>query len=180
MKYRLKALLLLVVMHWVMPVGAHEHVFADDIKHEISLSFDRDLLAQCMQYVVNPEACVGAMREQCRNSPLVHSEELSGYCAELELKEWDQLLNGAYGRLLSKLKTYDQMDGRVEDLVHTSRVGNLRNMQRAWIDYRDDKCDFVRAITGTHLAAAIAYIECQAEETARQYLYLNSWLRLQL
>lgn len=142
-----------------------------DIKHQLSLVLDGEPLARCLDESPNPHNCINQITTDCRSNPLVTSEILSAYCAELELNEWDHQLNFVYQQLIKRLREVDNIDGR------SMREDSLRTMQRSWIRYRDGRCEFVRALAGTHLGAAIERTECMTLLTAKQVLLLMDVLR---
>ena len=54
-------------------------------------------------------------------------------------------------------------------------AGMLRDIERAWIVYRDRKCDFLqREADGTSVIPQNAY--CMMEETGRQAVFLDEIL----
>ena len=76
-------------------------------------------------------------------------------CFRAEQAIWDELLNDNFGKL---------RDGLDDD-----QKGKLRDMQRAWIAYRDTTCQFYYdKIQGSMATTMIA--ACLARETARRAL----------
>ena len=80
-------------------------------------------------------------------------------CYRLEEAIWDQLLNENYKSLMDSIE--DRQD-----------QGKLKDMQRAWIAYRDTTCDFYwHKIHGTMAVPMGA--ACRLRETARRALLLK-------
>jgi uncharacterized protein YecT (DUF1311 family) len=84
-------------------------------------------------------------------------------CYDIELKIWDDLLNATYKKLRDDLDEQQQI--------------KLRDMQKAWIAYRDSTCDFYYdKIQGTMAGPMGA--ACRTRETARRAVLLGFFSRL--
>jgi uncharacterized protein YecT (DUF1311 family) len=84
-------------------------------------------------------------------------------CFRLEQSIWDELLN-------------DNFKGLRQDL-DDEQATKLRDMQRAWIAYRDTTCEFYyHKIQGSMSVPMTA--ACMARETARRALLLDFFSRL--
>jgi uncharacterized protein YecT (DUF1311 family) len=82
-------------------------------------------------------------------------------CYRLEAAIWDKLLNENYKMLMEEID-----DGKVQD--------KLKEMQRAWIKYRETTCDFYwHKIQGSMSVPMTA--ACQLRENARRALLLAFW-----
>jgi uncharacterized protein YecT (DUF1311 family) len=82
-------------------------------------------------------------------------------CYRLEAAIWDKLLNENYKTLMEEID-----DGKVQD--------KLKEMQRAWIKYRETTCDFYwHKIQGSMSVPMTA--ACQLRENARRALLLAFW-----
>jgi uncharacterized protein YecT (DUF1311 family) len=79
-------------------------------------------------------------------------------CYDLEASIWDDLLNENYKRLAAGLD--DQQKAK------------LRDMQRAWIAYRDSTCGFYYTKNQGTMAGAMT-AACIARETARRAVLLK-------
>lgn len=104
------------------------------------------------------EACVGVYANAC----LEKSDDPSTYgmmaCSSKETDVWEERLNRDYQKLMKEMKAEDKE--------------RLRDMQRAWIAFRDKKCGFhQREQEGTSVMPQNAY--CYMEETGRQSLFLR-------
>lgn len=104
------------------------------------------------------ETCVGVHANAC----LEKSDDSSTYgmmaCSTKETDVWEERLNRDYQKLMKEMKTEDKE--------------RLRDMQRAWIAFREKKCGFhQREQEGTSVMPLNAY--CYMEETGRQSLFLR-------
>jgi uncharacterized protein YecT (DUF1311 family) len=87
----------------------------------------------------------------------------SADCYRLEQAIWDELLNQNFNGL--------------RDDLDSDQKAKLRDMQRAWIAYRDTTCGFYyHKIQGSMSVPMIA--ACLARETARRALLLDFFSRL--
>lgn len=115
------------------------------------------------KYIDNVEEaerrCIFAIvADPCANMPANQNTAGTTDCYDRERKIWDAMLNENF-RALSA------------DLDEKQKV-KLRDMQRAWIAYRDTTCGFyhdkIQGTMATPMAAA-----CVARETARRALLLK-------
>jgi uncharacterized protein YecT (DUF1311 family) len=85
-------------------------------------------------------------------------------CFRIETVIWDTLLNERYKELMAALDDKNDQD-------------KLKEMQRAWIAYRDTTCDFywykIHGSMSVPMTAA-----CQLRETARRALLLAFFIRI--
>jgi uncharacterized protein YecT (DUF1311 family) len=85
-------------------------------------------------------------------------------CYRVETAIWDEILNENYKELLASLDEKEQEE-------------KLREMQRAWIVYRDTTCDFywvkIRGSMSVPMTAA-----CQLRETTRRAFLLAFWTKV--
>ena len=85
-------------------------------------------------------------------------------CYRVEAAIWDALLNDNYKELMKALDDNNDQD-------------KLKEMQRAWIAYRDTTCDFYwYKIHGTMAIPMSA--SCRLRETARRALLLAFFMQL--
>lgn len=107
------------------------------------------------------EECIGAVADAC----LGKGETLSVHdmidCHGEEADVWDERLNGDYQALM---KT-----------VTSPRKERLRDIERAWIAFRENKCAY-RQLEDEGMVGMIQNIHCYKVETARQALFLNGIL----
>jgi uncharacterized protein YecT (DUF1311 family) len=91
------------------------------------------------------------------------------YCISLESEWWDEALNFEYARVLSEAAF---LDGELSEGL-PSVAEALREMQRAWITYRDATCAFEAAQWGGGTGAGPAYNGCVMRLTAEQAITLG-------
>jgi uncharacterized protein YecT (DUF1311 family) len=105
--------------------------------------------------------CIFAIvADPCTMTPANQTTAATTECYNRERKIWDDLLNENF-RVL-------------RDDLDDGQKNKLRDMQRAWIAYRDTTCGFyhdkIRGTMATPMAAA-----CVARETARRALLLKQF-----
>lgn len=145
----------------ISPVNANSHLdeFEDPA---VGLA---EGLAGCLQDAARDNQsqynCIGYSAKNC----LARSENQTTAGMELcnldEMRAWDLLLNRSY-QVLRK-------DGSVP---------GLRDVQRAWISYRDQKCDLFDAVYQGGTIARVLRADCMRQETARRVLDLHSFVTL--
>ena len=54
------------------------------------------------------------------------------------------------------------------------QADSLRDMQRAWIGFRDARCTYEASLWQGGTGASPAVLNCRLQETAEQALYLNA------
>lgn len=127
-------------------------------------SKDAAAIEQCMKSKTGHgwawEQCIGLIGNKCSE----HEERMSPAdviaCYERETLVWDDILNTSYRALMKALDD----DQKVK----------LREMQRAWIAYRDKNCGFLYDyFQGTMANPMMA--ACQSRATGLQALYLRSF-----
>lgn len=130
----------------------------------------------CLQNVPkeNQSACVGKASQACmsENNGGETTYGMSS-CTGLELDWWDAKLNTAYGMLVAREKA----DDKEMESYQTSgpkKAPALRDMQRAWISYRDRLCEYEASQWGGGTGAGPAFLSCMMAETSRQYFMLNA------
>ncbi|WP_417727554.1 lysozyme inhibitor LprI family protein [Roseovarius sp.] len=117
------------------------------------------------------ETCAGKAADLCVDAtPGGYTTVGMGACTGRELSHWDGWLNIVYQQLYAKLAA--------EDAAFQSHAPKqaeaLRDMQRAWIGFRDAKCSYEASQWGGGTGAGPASVSCHLQETARQMLYLQS------
>ena len=146
------------------PVAAQERVF------------DASVAEACLESVGVSgafEDCVGQAAERCMDeTDGVQTTAGMSQCLQAEAQWWDTVLNATYGELLAFSKEADAANGAEVPSQETA----LRDMQRAWIGYRDAKCGFERSQWGRGSGAGPAVAACLMEETAQQARVLKSAL----
>lgn len=162
----------------VQPPVAAANGLTDAVRHELSRVLRGDPIARCMKEEDNSTVCIGRISSACEQNPLVRSFQEVAFCVSLEYEAWDTHLNRAYGKLRRRLAAEDAEDGRLKGISPSSRTGNLKEMQRGWIRYRDGRCNFERSLIGTSAWSAIDATRCMTRLTGEQVIYLMSYLDL--
>lgn len=106
----------------------------------------------------DPVDCVGDTTEACQTHPKNFSTVNATRCVAAEHEAWDGVLNEAYGRAM-------------EALSGSART-QLREAQRAWIDYRDAACDVWPAIFEGGSVGRLFLLDCLADQTGRRAIDL--------
>lgn len=135
------------------------------------LAFSTGSLEACLEVSEFPENCIGEAAELCVNStPGGYSTVAMGGCLNAEAIYWDGRLNAAYKKVRAQAKSNDKdrMEGAPSEEIA------LRDMQRAWIKYRDDKCGYAASLWGGGTGAGPAHASCVMTETGRQALFLEA------
>ncbi len=98
------------------------------------------------------------------------------YCLGEELDWWDARLNAAYQERLAQSR---DADAGMADIGATapSQADALRDMQRAWIAYRDASCYYERSRWGGGTGGGPAISACLMHQTGQQALYLETGSR---
>lgn len=112
--------------------------------------------------------CVGLAAAACMTrTPGGSSTAAMTGCADLELRYWDDMLNQVYQR--------QRRDAAANDMQSSgpSSAEALRDMQRAWIPFRDARCAYEASQWGGGTGAGPAYVGCLMNMTAEQALYLT-------
>lgn len=120
--------------------------------------------------------CIGVGAAHCLQSEAGGSNIGIGYCFGAEWQQWDGLLNQTYQTLLAEQAA---ADADMMEFNEALAVGEetLRDMQRAWIAYRDAACAFEYAQWGGGTGGGPASAQCHMELTARQTLFLMERLQ---
>jgi uncharacterized protein YecT (DUF1311 family) len=137
------------------------------------LSFRIDPTETCLWdsgHAGEKRACIGLAANACMEQPGGSSTVGMGFCLDQELGYWDGMLNDAYGQLMQAMRAAD--DGLPAHLA--IQASSLRDMQRAWIPYRDARCSHEAALWQGGTGASPAYLNCLMQETGEQALYLGA------
>ena len=130
--------------------------------------FSPDATKTCLASGTAFELCVGASAAAC--------VEANGYatvvdtaCYSLEADWWDAQLNTIYPQVMEQAREMDQVNGQYAP----SQAEALREMQRAWIAFRDATCRFEASQWGGGTGAGPAFSACRMRITADQVRYLE-------
>ncbi|MBT8414870.1 MAG: DUF1311 domain-containing protein [Boseongicola sp.] len=119
--------------------------------------------------------CVGAAAEFCMSKPNGDTTVGMGFCLGRELGVWDDRLNAAYARL-RRVEWMIMEEAESADLRVPDTVTALRDMQRAWMQYRDATCTYEFSTWGGGTGGGPANTACLLDLTARQALMLEDRL----
>jgi len=119
-------------------------------------------------------ACAGRAAQDCIMQENGETTLGMMQCFESEWNFWDDKLNAAYAQRLASAKT-DDADMASMMASPMFLVDSLRDMQRAWITFRDATCTFERAQWMGGTGGGPASAACLMRETARQALKLEGW-----
>jgi len=115
------------------------------------------------------DQCIGLAAEKCmETNPGGWSTVVMGGCLDMELQYWDKQLNVNYKKLMTVSKKLDKENGEYAP----SQAKALREMQRAWIKFRDEKCGYEMSQWGGGTGGSPALASCLMRETAMQSDYL--------
>ena len=116
-------------------------------------------------------ACIGLAVAPCEQRFYAVGHAPKSACLHDEYEWWDVQLNRAYQVLMKETKQADAVDkNRV-----FSDVDSLRQMQRAWLGYRDAICHFSYLRFGGGTAGTTGEAECLPLLTGRETLFLTSF-----
>ena len=122
----------------------------------------------------DPAQCIGASANACMDSfPGGGTTPGMAACFFEEGKYWDGRLNAAYKTIQAGAKRFDA-DMQEIGSSAASQVDALRDMQRAWIAFRDATCDYEYTLWGGGSGGGPAINLCHMTMTAKQALYLES------
>lgn len=140
--------------------------------HAQSVEYDNGATETCLDSGTDARNCVGESANACMGTPGGSSTPGMGYCFSQELGFWDDRLNAAYGALM-------QIERRLDADVTTlggnipARASALRDMQLAWITYRDAACVYEYAQWGGGSGGGPANAACLMQITAAQAIELE-------
>jgi len=111
----------------------------------------------------------------CIETPDGYTTVGMSFCADQETRYWDARLNAAYRELMA-FET--GIDAEMAELgaAAPSLSEALREMQRAWITYRDATCRYEASQFGGGTGAGPAATQCAMRLTGEQALELETWL----
>ncbi|MEL7300111.1 MAG: lysozyme inhibitor LprI family protein [Pseudomonadota bacterium] len=157
-------------MKWSVLLLLAAPVMAED------LVFDIDATTACLAAQESEHAkllCVGRAAAACMDMTEGGTTTVGmGGCLAAEWAWWDAELNTAYQALLAEAGEIEA-DAEEFGLRTPPMVAPIREMQRAWIGYRDGLCAFERAKWGGGTGGGPASAACMMQETARQTLVLQ-------
>lgn len=139
------------------------------------LVYSDDHTVSCLEagtHMAEFEACIGVSANACmEDTPGGFSTYGMGGCLSRELDYWDGRLNQVYKEQRARAKQID-IDMGAGDGVPSQAIA-LRDMQRAWITFRDATCDYERSHWGGGTGGGPAALSCHLTMTAKQVFYLE-------
>ena len=135
---------------------------------------------ECLAGTKNNERqpCVGQSANVCMQSEAGGSTVGMGFCIDEELQWWDARLNRVYSAYLAKERA-DDSENESGGYSAPAKAPALKDMQRAWIKYRDALCEHAAVQWGGGTGQGPAYLSCLLDETGRQVFVLedrmNGW-----
>lgn len=136
------------------------------------LYFNARYTKQCLLNAVSSDEkldCIGVSAENCTSQADGETTYGMGFCLERELQYWDTRLNEVYRKVQSLMRISDE--SLPIDLAVQSST--LRDMQRAWITYRDRRCEHEASLWQGGTGSGPAFLSCMMSLTAEQMLYLS-------
>ncbi|WP_405405674.1 lysozyme inhibitor LprI family protein [Paracoccus sp. Ld10] len=136
-------------------------------------TFDPAPALNCLASDAAPDSCAGLAANACMEGQGGFSTVGMGFCLGAERDWWDDRLNVAYGEVLTRAKTQDAQPNTPDP----HQAVALRDMQRAWIAFRDAACGYEAARWTGGTGAGPAAAQCLLILTARQANRLDGYLR---
>jgi len=118
--------------------------------------------------------CAGRAAAACMATPGGDSTIGMMHCLDAEWRFWDRRLNLAYAARMQAGLAEDQEMKSIRATTG-SIASALRDMQRAWIAFRDAACRYEQAQWLGGTGGGPATLACHLHETARQALKLEGW-----
>jgi len=135
---------------------------------------DRAAIAKCLDKAkkdkAGAETCIGTVQKPCLDAPDGQSTLGMKICSGRETAVWDERLNNAYQALLRGDLGNTEAQRGVRKLTGADII---RDAQRAWIAFRDKKCDAAGLPMEGGTGAGILTSDCYLTETARQAIWLE-------
>jgi uncharacterized protein YecT (DUF1311 family) len=144
-----------------------------------SITYTDDATQTCLNSTSPPEqsTCAGLSASACMDAtPDGGTTVGMVYCLDREAKFWDARLNAVYGVLRDRAAASDAEMARIGSSAPRIEPA-LRDMQRAWITFRDATCAFEQSQWGGGTGGGPASVSCMLQMTAAQALYLETaWI----
>ena len=144
------------------PAAAQDIDYSDTVTAEC--------LAKAEEYD-DKRACIGRSANLCMEAPGGSSTYGMGGCLDGELSFWDALLNENYRARMAQAKSADAAETQDHLAIQAEA---LRDMQRAWITFRDAACDYERSQWGGGTGGGPATLACLMQLTGEQALRLGA------
>lgn len=118
------------------------------------------------------DSCIGLISNKCLEGTMETTMD-NLRCDAEEIAVWDRRLNVAYKSLQ---QIYKQNDAEMSEYDGFNRANELREVQRAWIVWRDAKCDFAYGEFRGGTMGKLSASYCQTALTAERALELEDLL----
>lgn len=155
---------------WVLALICPGAAFAEGSP----VTYDPGVLEACL--ATHPGAaqadCIGIGAQYCMALDGQGSSNVgAGFCFGAERDDWDARLNAACQAVL---KADEKTDAEMKELglAVAPQAPALREMQRAWIAYRDAACNYEMTTWGGGSGAGPAGSECEMRMSGRAALDL--------
>lgn len=139
--------------------------------------FDPTITSLCLENaetLVDRRSCIGRAAAACIEGDAGQSTVGLGYCYSAEWEVWDARLNDVYQRLLIQQQEVAEDNAAYNPLIPDA-IQSLRDMQRAWIIYRDAACTWEVVQWGGGTGGGPASANCMLTLTAQQTLFLQEY-----
>lgn len=137
------------------------------------LTYSHTPTATCVansETLTDARECIGRSANACQaDTPGGYATVVISGCLSRELDWWDARLNAAYQNRRVEAREHDMH----ADPNAPPRAETLRDMQRAWIPYRDATCAWEAAQWSGGTGAGSAYLGCLMVMTGQQALTLE-------
>ncbi len=154
------------VLAWA--VGASGAVAQEDVLFTVAPL--EACMATAEQDMDGQKDCIGAAQVACMEAnDLGQTNFGMKICTAEEADWWDMQLNADYQRLQGFAAETDAVETAAPSMQQA-----LKDMQRAWIAYRDAACAFDASQWGSGSGAGLAYASCVLHETAEQVFRLRA------
>lgn len=143
------------------------------------IDYDPTILSLCLENAENRTdrmSCIGRGAAACVAGEAGQSTLGLSYCYGAEWEDWDARLNTTYTAMLPAQAELAE-DNAAFNINIPNAVDALRDMQRAWITYRDATCQWGIIQWGGGTGGGPASAECMMRLTAQQTLLLQEYAR---
>ena len=130
---------------------------------------ERKTIADCLDKNAGDDelkqmsACIGLVADPCPNAPGANTMTIVA-CQIREQKIWDDDLNDWYGEALKRLAD------------EANAAAALKDAQRAWIAFRDAKCDYWEKRYEGGTFASVAAGNCMRATTGQRAIEMRTIL----
>jgi uncharacterized protein YecT (DUF1311 family) len=129
-------------------------------------SAERATIAECIERTAGESElkqmgdCIGLIADPCPDAPGANTFTIVA-CHMREQKIWDERLNASYAEAQARLKD------------RPGPATALKDAQRAWIQFRDAKCDYWEKLYEGGTFASVAAGDCMGVETGRRAIEMH-------